>query len=329
MITPIPAPTLLSYGEVIALVQPSVVRLMSDTNSGSGFIIRAMDNSAYVATNAHVTDGRERMVAVVGDDAILPALLVGEDSKYDLAVLWVCCSPDFVALRVAQVGEYGPGDEVGAFGYPLQARTMQATWGYVGSIEADPTESGWDQRNEPLNLAPGNSGGPVVARTGVVVGVNSHSVTNQPYSNAVSAGAVHKRLPMLIGDHSPDYRNWPAVEWKVASVSEQGTLEIEAKVRDRSFTACDTTTRVGEACNPNVVVYRSGSRYQAVYGYRCSAWCIDQSGEKHFFYPSTGTLAVKVFTDLEPPDDDAPWHVCVHDNKDDHALLGCTEIKWQ
>ena len=55
--TPKPEP-LMSYGGVIDLVHPSIVRLSTGSGRGSGFIIRTLDNSAYVATNQHVDDGR-------------------------------------------------------------------------------------------------------------------------------------------------------------------------------------------------------------------------------------------------------------------------------
>ena len=65
--TPTPRPTiqptarpepLLSYREVIDLVHPSIVRLATGGSLGSGFIIRTLENSAYVATNR--TRGRRR-----------------------------------------------------------------------------------------------------------------------------------------------------------------------------------------------------------------------------------------------------------------------------
>ena len=325
--TATPTPELLSYAEVLELVQPTIVRLQSRATGGSGFIVRAMENSAYIATNSHVTEGREMMVAIVGDRSMFPAIVVGEDSDYDYAILWVCCSPDFVALPVAEEGDYGPGDEIGAFGYPQNARTMQATWGFVGSIQDEPEEDGWDQKNEPLNIAPGNSGGPVVGRTGSVVGVSSHTILNQPFGRAVSARAVRERLPVLIGDHQPD-ESWPLVNWKEASISDRATLQVEATIKVKNFSACDTSTRAGESCNPNVVLYREGVRYSAVYGYRCGAWCVDQNGEMHNFYPSSGRLAVRIFDTLSGPHGDDPWHLCIHDNTSEHPLLGCTPITW-
>ena len=345
--TPTPRPTiqptarpepLLSYREVIDLVHPSIVRLATGGSLGSGFIIRTLENSAYVATNEHVVDDAGATVsATVGDGAIYPGLVIGKDDLYDFAVVWICCSEDFKALPLAEDGSYFSGDEIGAFGYPLRADAMQATWGNFDKLESGPDEQGWDMENRPLNLAGGNSGGPIVDLRGRVIGINAGAVTNQPYANGVSARAIRERLPLLIGDHTPDTRNWPAIDWKGGvSVTHDGLFELDVNIRQSSFEACDGNTPTGQACEPNVIVYRNGSRWQSVFGYYCGesrkgrrTWCIDSSSEKHFYYPSTGRLAVTVLTNLSAPDDDTRWDVCIHSNTEEHPLLGCAAIQWK
>ncbi len=328
--TPTPEP-LMSYREVVDLVQPSIVRLATDYHSGSGFIIQTLENSAYVATNRHVVEGDTGTVtAIVGDRAIYPGVVIGEDDRYDFAVVWICCSESFQTLPLAEDGSYASGDEIGAFGYPLRADTMQATWGNFDRLESEPDENGWDMENRPLNTAKGNSGGPILNRKGLVIGINAGAVLNQPYANGVSATAIRKRLPALIGGHTPDNRNWPAIDWKDGvSVSHDGLLELDVKIRQSSFVACDATTLPGHSCNPNVMVYRNGDYYRAVYGYYCSAWCIDTSGEKYFYYPSSGRLIVRALTSLSAPNDDTRWDVCIHSNTEEHPLLGCSPIQWE
>ena len=343
--TPVPtrAPTetlepLMTYGEVIDLVQPSIVRLSTVGSRGSGFIIRTLENSAYVATNEHVVDDAGATVtAMVGDKALYPGLVIGKDDRYDLAVVWICCSEDFQSLPLAESGSYVTGDEIGAFGYPLGATVMQATWGNFDKVEPQPDENGWDMENRPLNLAGGNSGGPIVDLRGQVIGINAGSVTNQPYANGVSAQVIRERLPLLIGDHSPDRRNWPAIDWKSGvSVTHDGLFKLDVTVRQSSFVPCDTSTPIGQSCKPNVLVYRNGSHHQSVFGYYCgedkkgtSTWCIDSSSEQHFYYPSSGRLAVTVLTNLSAPRDDTRWDVCIHSNTEERPLLGCAPIQWK
>ena len=332
----------MSYRDVIDLVQPSIVRLVTDDGSGSGFIIRTLENSAYVATNEHVVDDAASTVsAVVGDRAIYPGLVVGKDDRYDFAVVWICCSDEFKALPLAEDGSYASGDEVGAFGYPLRAEEMQATWGNFDRLAEDPDENGWDMENRPLNLAKGNSGGPVVNRKGQVIGVNAGAVLNEPFAHGVSARAIRELLPVLIGDHTPDTRNWPAVNWKQGvSITHDGLLELEVNIRQKGFVACDGNTPTGQACEANVAVYINGSRFNRVWGYRCqgvdggrTTWCIDSSGEHHFYYPNSGRLSVRVLTNLQDLFDewageDYRWDVCIHSNTEEYPLLGCSPIQW-
>lgn len=333
----------MSYREVIDLVHPSIVRIITSEGSGSGFIIRTLEDSAYVATNEHVVDDATGTVnTVVGDRAIYPGIVVGKDDRYDFAVVWICCSDEFRALPLAEDGTYVSGDEVGAFGYPLRADEMQATWGNFDKLEEEPDEKGWDMENRPLNLAKGNSGGPVVNRKGLVIGVNAGAVLNEPFAHGVSAKAIRELLPKLIGDHTPDIRNWPAIDWKQGvSVTHDGLLELDVKIRQSSFMACDGNTPVGQVCNQNVIVYVNGARFRTVQGYYCgegskgrTTWCMDSSGEEHFYYPSTGRLSVRVLTNLhdlfeEWKDDDLRWDVCIHSNTEEHPLLGCAPIEWK
>ena len=123
---------LLSYREVIDLVHPSIVRLSTGGSSGSGFIIRTLENSAYVATNQHVIDDAGKTVsAVVGDRAIYPGLVIGEDDQYDFAVVWICCSEEFQGAS-ARRGRLllRPGTRSGPSGIrygPLSCRPPGAT----------------------------------------------------------------------------------------------------------------------------------------------------------------------------------------------------------
>ena len=153
-------------------------------------------------------------------------------------------------------GSYASGDEIGAFGYPLRAEVMLATWGNFDRLESEPDVNGWDMENRPLNIAKGNSGGPILNRKGLVIGINAGAVLNQPYANGVSATAIRERLPALIGSHAPDNRNWPAIDWRDGvSVTHDGLLKLDFKIRQSSFVTCNGNTPIGHVCNVNVAVY--------------------------------------------------------------------------
>ena len=319
----------MGYGEIIELVQQSIVRFSRGGAKGSGFVIAAAEDSAFIAANAHVTDGARLIDVVVADELMLPGLVVGEDDSYDYAIVWVCCADGLKPLPVAQEGDYDIGDEVGAFGYPLGATRLQATWGRVGEINNEPDDMGWDLKNEPLSTAKGNSGGPVVSRNGKVVGITGGGIPNQPFSWGVSARALQERLPSLIGDFKADEESLPSIRWDDASVDKWSLMTLNSTISWRDFTGCDQRQVIGTACKPNVVLYRDLVRFGQIYGYYCenSLSCINTREKEHYhYYSSPHRLRVKAFTAIEKIEG-VRWDVCIHDNTPDHSLMGCVEIE--
>jgi len=131
--------------------------------SGSGFFVTA---DGYVVTNNHVIDGCVSIeVAGVG-----VATLVRADPPNDLAVLRTTkrdATP--VPLRL---GSLRLGEDIVALGFPLGqmlADALTVTSGNVNSLSG----LGGDTRYLRVSAAvqPGNSGGPLLDRSGALVGV--------------------------------------------------------------------------------------------------------------------------------------------------------------
>ena len=135
-------------------------------SNGTGFFVTA---DGHVVTNAHVVEGCEDPKVVCGLAEPVPARVVARDAVNDLALLKVDMANDHVAtLRVGvRIGE-----EIAAFGYPLQG-TLSAggnfTRGNVSALAGFKNDSRQIQISAPVQ--PGNSGGPVVDQHGNVVGV--------------------------------------------------------------------------------------------------------------------------------------------------------------
>jgi S1-C subfamily serine protease/Holliday junction resolvasome RuvABC ATP-dependent DNA helicase subunit len=138
----------------------------SGPSTGTGFFVGA---DGYVVTNAHVIEGYEYPKVVCGLAEPVPAQILARDDKNDLALLKVDFAPDHVATLRAGVKV---GEEIAAFGYPLQGTLTTGgnfTVGNVSALAGLQNDSRHVQITAPVQ--PGNSGGPVVDRAGNVVGV--------------------------------------------------------------------------------------------------------------------------------------------------------------
>ncbi len=137
--------------------------------AGAGVIVR---EEGVILTNNHVA-GQGRLTVGLADGRSLPASVVARRPEFDLALLHVDARGLPVALmadsRNARVGQL-----VFAVGHP---------WGQVGYVTAGIlTGTGAAQTRDgrtfsilrsDVQLAPGNSGGPLVNAVGAVIGINT------------------------------------------------------------------------------------------------------------------------------------------------------------
>ena len=134
--------------------------------NGTGFFVGA---DGFVVTNAHVVEGCEDPKVISGLAEPTVARVLARDAQNDLALLKVDFAPDHVAALRAGVRV---GEEIAAFGYPLQGRLTTGgnfTVGNVSALAGLRNDSRHVQITAPIQ--PGNSGGPVVDREGNVIGV--------------------------------------------------------------------------------------------------------------------------------------------------------------
>lgn len=197
---------------VVDLVSPAVVgvdvrgsrpssRGAGDAHaSGSGFVFAP---DGLIVTNSHVVEGASAVAVVSADGTRHAADLVGDDPATDLAVLRISGGPfpwaslgDSSTIRVGQVvvalgNPYGfqstvTSGVVSALGRSLRGRT--------GRLIDDVV-----QTDAALN--PGNSGGPLVATTGQVVGVNTAIIRGaQGLSFAIASNIVRFVVSKLLQD---------------------------------------------------------------------------------------------------------------------------------
>lgn len=136
----------------------------SPSSSGTAFFINA---EGWAVTNAHVLEGCT--------SASVPSLGAATDwivdKQNDLAVVKVAGGGSKAFLRL-RAGAPRLGDDITAFGYPLGgilSDSIKVTTGNINSLVGMENDTRYLQVSTPLQ--PGNSGGPVVDRSGSVVGV--------------------------------------------------------------------------------------------------------------------------------------------------------------
>jgi serine protease Do len=140
---------------------------------GSGFVL---DRLGHVVTAAHVVEGCDRVFVKLADGRVAQATQTGADARADIAVLklpFATAPPAFGRSRALR-----PGDWVLAVGHPFGlGRSVSA--GIVGATrQLLPDEQDLPFIQIDATLSPGNSGGPLVDRSGAVVGLNSRAIAD-------------------------------------------------------------------------------------------------------------------------------------------------------
>lgn len=137
---------------------------------GSGFIV---DSDGHVVTNNHVVKDATDIQVTLADGRKLPAKVVGVDAKTDLAVLQIKSDAPLPHLALGDSDAARVGDWVVAVGNPFGLGGT-VTAGILSARGRQIGEGPYDdflQIDAPINR--GNSGGPLFAQDGTVIGVNT------------------------------------------------------------------------------------------------------------------------------------------------------------
>ena len=159
--------------DVISLFRNVVIQIATPySTGGTGFYLKEYD---IIVTNEHVVRGN-RNVVINGEtiDKQLVKVLY-TDEKYDLAFLEAPHQVDLPEVDLGLLEEITEGLSVIAIGHPFGLK-YTSTQGIISSTKYEQHDIIYLQHDAALN--PGNSGGPLITKSGAIIGVNTFIIKN-------------------------------------------------------------------------------------------------------------------------------------------------------
>lgn len=157
----------MDLNSIISQYKKVVIQIATPYSTGTGFYLTDYN---LIVTNEHVVrDNRE--VVIDGESIekqMVPVIFV--DPKYDLAFLGAPDMTKLPTIKIRKNEEVKEGDGVIAVGHPYGMK-FGATQGIVSSTMHNEGDINYIRHDAALN--PGNSGGPLINKSGELIGVNT------------------------------------------------------------------------------------------------------------------------------------------------------------
>lgn len=297
--TPQPAPEILSNEALAARAKASLVFIRSTDRTGAehglgaGFII---DKDGLIATARHVIgDGRDFAVELMGGKIVPVTEVYASTNRLDLVVFRVDAK-ELEALPLSDDIETAQGREVVAMGHPKGMRNSMA--GGIVSGHQDIEDVRMLQLAMPIQ--PGNSGGPVLDRTGSVVGIVT---LKSSVAENIGFAVPVKLLRDMLANPNPI----PMTRWRTMGAldSRQWTPLFGANWRQRAGRI--TVTDAGNGFGGRTLCLRNADVPGLPFDLQVMVKLGDEEGaaglvfhsdgnERHYgFYPSAGNLRLTRF----------------------------------
>lgn len=154
--------------ELVEILRQFMVVIYSGRHgAGAGILV----DEGLVLTNAHVVHHNRKLRVVLDDDREYAGQLIAQNPEIDLALLRIPKNGYQTAVFSSNLPR--PGEIVFAYGHPWGMRNI-LTAGVLSSITSAKTPNRQvTLLRSDLQLAPGNSGGPLLNAAGEVIGLNA------------------------------------------------------------------------------------------------------------------------------------------------------------
>jgi S1-C subfamily serine protease len=242
----------LSTEDIVRQALPAVVTVSTPKGSGSGFFIAS---DGVVVTNAHVVQGESTATVIMASGRSFESTHLYVDEGRDLALIKVPIKDNpFLKLNLVPPS---PGSDVIAIGTPgahdVTGTLMlpnSVTKGVVSGVREFPENTTasvpgraglWIQTDATINH--GNSGGPLLNRSGEVVGINTlaFTATGTPGLNfALAATELSKMMQNRFGVPPPP---------SVPSIN-AGVTALQATSTSPAAAIATTTATISFVSNP-------------------------------------------------------------------------------
>ena len=158
-----------SVGEVVVMLEPTVVRIEIPEGSGSGVII---SRTGYVLTNNHVVEDAHRITITLVSGEEYDGIVIARDEHRDLAIVGIIAGrTDFSEAVLGSSEDMIVGEDVIAIGYALGFEgQVTISKGIISAIREMDGDN-YIQTDAAIN--PGSSGGPLVNLRGEIMGINT------------------------------------------------------------------------------------------------------------------------------------------------------------
>lgn len=161
-----------TYVSNLSQAVKSTVTIKSENNFGSGFII---SNDGFIISNYHVVSDSNKIEVITNEGLIFEAEVVRVSKIYDLALIKIKAD-NLIPFNIIDKIEILMGTDVYAIGTPTAEDLSQTiSKGIISGIRNIENNSKLIQTDASVNF--GNSGGPLILKTGQVLGVVNSKIT--------------------------------------------------------------------------------------------------------------------------------------------------------